>query len=112
MHQTSWPERPGRPFSLAADAFLILGLAAIATRAAPQVATAPRFVYGPGARGYGYSPSPRAATAPQQPAGAATSRPSAGSSTSSRPRTVGPGARNWATGNRVPLHRPWMRARD
>jgi hypothetical protein len=28
-----------------------------------------------------------------------------------RSRSVGPGARNWATGNRVPLHRPWMRPR-
>jgi hypothetical protein len=27
-------------------------------------------------------------------------------------RTVGPGARNWTTGRRSPLHRPWLRARD
>jgi hypothetical protein len=60
-------------------------------------ATAPRFVYGSGAQGFGYyaAPAPRAATA-------TTPR-------STTPSSVGPGARNWSTGRRSPLHRPWMR---
>ncbi len=63
-------------------------LAAVPTAA---LQAAPRFTYGNGAQGFGYYQN-RAQAAP-------------------RPRTVGPGARNWATGNRVPLARPWMNAR-
>jgi hypothetical protein len=34
------------------------------------------------------------------------------SSTAGAPgRPNGPGARNWTTGSRVPLHRPWLRPR-
>ena len=55
------------------------------------VQAAPRFTYSNGARGFGYYQA----------------RPQA----AARPQTVGPGARNWATGNRVPLARPWMNAR-
>ena len=62
-----------------------------------QQNAAPRFVYAPGAQGYTYYAAP---AAPRQPA-----------ATTNRPRTVGPGARNWATGNRVPLHRPWLSAK-
>lgn len=29
-----------------------------------------------------------------------------------RPRTVGPGARNWTTGQKLGLHKPWLRARN
>jgi hypothetical protein len=66
---------------------------------AQPAATAPRFVYGSGAQGVGYYPytAPRAATTP------AATRPAA-------PATVGPGVRNWSTGRRSPLHRPWLRA--
>ena len=65
-----------------------------------QVAVAaPRYVYGSGAQGFGYytTPAPQAAVA-------APSRPAAAPRSS-----VGPGARNWSTGRRSPLHRPWMR---
>jgi hypothetical protein len=60
-------------------------------------ATAPRFFYGSGAQGFGYyaAPAPRATTATAPRAAA--------------PSPVGPGARNWSTGRRSPLHRPWMR---
>jgi hypothetical protein len=69
------------------------------TIAAPTVA-AP-YYYGGGAQGFGYHVTP-------QPA----ARGPAQSAVRSRPATVGPGARNWATGNRVPLHRPWLRSRS
>lgn len=60
------------------------------------------YYYGGGAQGLGYYVTPQlqtaTATAPVQVA-------------ARRPQTVGPGARNWATGNRVPLHRPWLNSR-
>lgn len=76
-----------------------LSQASAASARAAQAATTPPFAYRPGPQGVGYyaSPAPRA-----------TPAPAAGN----RPRTVGPRARNWATGNRVPLHRPWMRAKN
>ncbi|MDX2038430.1 MAG: hypothetical protein SFX72_17425 [Isosphaeraceae bacterium] len=54
----------------------------------------PGFVYQQGAQGVGYYPAPPTRTV------------------SNVPRNVGPSARNWSTGNRVPMHRPWMRARN
>jgi hypothetical protein len=66
---------------------------------APQARAAqPRFVYASGARGAGYYPSP----GPRSAARAQT--------TSSR-RTVGPGVRDWTTGQRTNMHRPWLRSR-
>jgi hypothetical protein len=81
--------------------------------APPQTQTAPtatapgRYYYGPGFQGYGYYAVPGYQAAPAAPAQVAAARPSA-----PRSQTVGPGARNWATGNRVPLHRPWLRSRN
>ncbi len=62
----------------------------------------PPFIYGSGPQGFGYYPNPafQAAPAPVQQV-----------APQARPATVGPGARNWATGNRSPLHRPWLRSR-
>jgi len=59
----------------------------------------PTFFYGSGYQGFGYytAPAPQAAPA-AAPRAAVSSRSS-----------VGPGARNWSTGRRSPLHRPWMR---
>ena len=42
----------------------------------------------------------------QAPAGTRAQAPRA-----NRPRTVGPGSRDWSTGRRVALHRPWLRSR-
>ena len=58
----------------------------------------PRYVYGSGAQGFGYytAPAPQPAAAAPRPAAPARS-------------SVGPGVRNWSTGRRSPLHRPWMR---
>ncbi|APW60666.1 hypothetical protein [Paludisphaera borealis] len=71
-------------------------------QAAPAAAPAPYF-YGAGAQGFGYyvTPGLQAATAAAPVQVAAR-----------RPQTVGPGARNWATGSRVPLHRPWLKSRS
>jgi hypothetical protein len=74
-------------------------LAGGGAQARAQARPAP-FVYRAGPQGVGYYAAPAAA-----PVRAAAPAPAA------RPRSVGPGARNYATGNRVPLHRPWMRAR-
>lgn len=59
----------------------------------------PTFFYGSGYQGFGYytAPAPQATPA-AAPRAAVSSRSS-----------VGPGARNWSTGRRSPLHRPWMR---
>ncbi len=70
----------------------------VAIAQAPAAATAslPPFVYTSGAQGVGYyaSPAPRTA-APQARRGSST---------------VGPGVRNWTTGRRSPLHRPWLKS--
>jgi hypothetical protein len=66
-----------------------------------QAPASPRYTYATGPRGVGYYPT----SGPQ-----AVSRPSRPAATG-RPATVGPGARNWTTGNRISLHRPWLRSR-
>lgn len=86
---------------------LVLGVgvtAALARQAAP---VAP-FVYRSGPQGVGYYPAPAVAVAP---APARAVAPAPAPAQAQRPRTVGPGARNFSTGNRIPLHRPWLRAR-
>lgn len=78
---------------------LLLGLAgsvALMGRAEAQGA-APRFVYGAGAQGVGYY----RATGPAPVVASRTARP----------RTVGLGARDWSTGRRQRLHKPWMHSR-
>lgn len=92
-----------------AGVLLLGGLASLVLLArsvqAAQSAPSPApYYYGGGAQGVGYYVTPQlkaataTATAPVQIA-------------ARRPQTVGPGARNWATGNRVPLHRPWLNSR-
>ncbi len=93
-----------------AGGVLPLGLASARLARAAQAAQAasnPPYVYQSGAQGTGYyvSTPSRPGPAPLAPARRA---PAAGN----RPRTVGPGARNWATGSRVPLSRPWLHAID
>ena len=66
---------------------------------AQAAAAAPRYVYTSGPQGFGYYTAPQVAAAPApRPAAAPAPRSS-----------VGPGVRNWSTGRRSPLHRPWMR---
>lgn len=76
---------------------------------AQAVASAP-FVHGLGPQGLGYYAVPGVAAAAAGPR--LTVPTQARASTSSGGRSVGPGARNWATGNRVPSHRPWLRSRS
>ena len=73
-----------------------MALEVVIAQAQAAAAASPRFVYTSGAQGVGYyaSPAPRTA-APQ-------ARPSSS--------TVGPGVRNWSTGRRSPLHRPWLKS--
>jgi hypothetical protein len=107
MHQSSAIARPGPGVSGVglilvgiSAGVLLLGLVSAAPARAAQAIPVPPFVYQSGPQGLGYYPNPAAVRA----------APAA----SSRPRTVGhsPRSRNWATGNRSPLPRPWMRARD
>ncbi len=71
-------------------------LEAVISQAQAAATASPRFVYASGAQGVGYyaSPAPRTA-APQARSGSGT---------------VGPGVRNWTTGRRSPLHRPWLKS--
>lgn len=71
-----------------------------------QAAASAPFVQGLGPQGFGFYAAPGAAAAPAAPrlAVPAQTRPAG--------RSVGPGVRNWATGNRVPSHRPWLRSRS
>lgn len=93
---------PAAETPVVSQPLLLASLVALEPSLATQAAQTPRFVYRQGSQGVGYYASPTA-----QPAPAA-----AGTTVASRSRTVGPNNRNWATGNRVPLHRPWMRARN
>jgi hypothetical protein len=77
------------------------GLLAGAAALARQAPAAP-FVYRTGPQGVGFYAAPAAS-----PGRVVANAPAP----AARPRTVGPGARNFSTGNRVPLHRPWLRAR-
>lgn len=101
MQPTTCLVRPVRGSWLGGIAtVLLVGSTTLAALAASQGGSTPRFTYGSGARGVGYQAT---RSMPSQAA-----RPAAASA---RPATVGPGARNWATGNRVPLHRPWLSSR-
>jgi hypothetical protein len=106
---SSIPVRPGLLArgaglsALALPAFvLILGSVAAESASAAQAAAAPPFVYQSGPQGSGYYANPAARTA--------TARATVASAR--RPRTVGPGARDWSTGRRSRLPRPWLQARD
>ena len=74
------------------------GAMLVAMQANPQ---APRFVYAAGPQGVRYyaSPGPQAAAQPRTQAAAA------------RPRSVGPGTRDWTTGQKLGSHKPWLRSR-
>jgi hypothetical protein len=71
-------------------------------------ATVPRFTYGAGAQGFGYYANPRTATATQP---VTTTRTPARTQQGAG-RIVGPGARDWTTGRRGRLHKPWLRPMD
>lgn len=74
-----------------------------AAQAAAQAA-GPRYVYASGFQGVRYYPNTGAA-AGARPAAAAP-RTSAARGTS-----VGPGVRDWSTGRRGRLHKPWLQPR-
>lgn len=113
------------PLSRSIARRLVIGAASLATAAAvaaaaQAVATSP-YVYGYGPQGLGYYlvPGAPAAVAPTAPAAvAAPARPTLTvparqpSRSTSSGGSVGPGSRNFATGNRVPSHRPWLRSRS
>lgn len=69
---------------------------------------APRYVYASGFNGVQYygNPGVQAAIANAAPAPRTTRNSGA------RPRTVGPGVRDWTTGQRLGSHKPWIRARS
>ena len=64
-----------------------------------QAAAAPRFSYASGAQGTRYYPQAQRPAA--RPAQAASNRGS----------SVGPGVRDWSTGRKGRLHKPWMSGR-
>ena len=79
--------------------------------AAFQGGGSPRFTYASGSQGVRYYANSgvraaNAAPAPRFSGGNARARGGG-----SRPRTVGPGARDWGTGQNLGLHRPWLRSR-
>ncbi|AMV38286.1 hypothetical protein [Planctomyces sp. SH-PL62] len=92
-------------------AALAVWTAALAGAAAFQAPAQAPYIYGYGPQGLGYYavpgvvPAPAVAPRLTVPTQARPSAPAAG-------RSVGPGSRNWATGNRVPSHRPWLRSRS
>ena len=106
-------------FSLALGALCALGylgqtraLAQPASRGA--VAPGPRYLYRPGNSGFGYynysNPGTAPATAPA-PAGGPTTRtfrvPASGSSNTGARR-----GRDWSTGRRMTIAKPWLRPMD
>ena len=105
------PATPPSPGHQACRVVVLVGISAGAMLLDPgsteparaaQAASAPPFVYRSGPQGFGYYASPAPPTTPVRAATAARNQPG----------SVGPGARNWATGRRSPLHRPWMQARS
>lgn len=83
--------------------------------AADEGSASPRFVYAAGSQGVGYYANPGPQSAPPAAAGArAVSPPRSSASatrSSSRPSTVGPGARDFSTGRRSRLAKPWLPSR-
>ena len=67
-------------------------------------AASPRFVYASGFQGVGYYANPGTVTRARQAPAPTFS--------SSRPaQSVGPGVRDWSTGRRGRLHKPWLQPR-
>jgi hypothetical protein len=130
-------KRIGRQLAIATAGLLAAatwGAGSVSAQAQPaqaaQTVTQPMYVYMLGPQGYGYYyVAPQVQTTPvAQPAPATQPAPVRQSQTAPPAQTivpsraanptqystgqrVGPGIRNWATGNRVPLHRPWLNAR-
>ena len=102
---------PASKMGLTAGMFLLGGLAGLflvsraEAEAAMAQAAAPRFVYASGFQGVGYYANPGTATATQ-----ARSAPAPRTS-ASRGTSVGPGVRDWSTGRRGRLHKPWLQPR-
>jgi hypothetical protein len=79
-----------------------------------EVASGPRYIYGPGYYGFGYYATTGPETAPlaTQAAPAYSGAPSATVDGSMSGHTVGWMHRDWTTGRSSPLSRPWLRPRD
>ena len=112
--------RPRRPDRFATATFKVP--LEFATTTAPQptapqgeVASGPRYIYGPGYYGYGYYayPGPETVPQPAQKTPGSYGTPSSYSSVGSMSgHTVGWMHRDWSTGRDSPLAKPWMRPRD
>ncbi|MDG3002836.1 hypothetical protein [Paludisphaera mucosa] len=111
MLRSSFVKRIVPSLALAATALFAIAIGPLGVSAAlAQAASAP-FVFGFGPQGLNYYAAPGVAAAPVA-APRLTVPTQTRAATSSGSRSVGPGARNWATGNRVPSHRPWLRSRS
>jgi hypothetical protein len=104
-------------FTLALGGFCALGyLAQTTAQAQPArrgaVAPSPRYVYGPGYAGFGYYNYSAPGTAPAAaPPSAPTTRtfrvPASGSSNTGARR-----GRDWSTGRRMTIAKPWLKPMD
>ncbi|WZO97411.1 hypothetical protein EP7_004443 [Isosphaeraceae bacterium EP7] len=81
--------------TMAVGVLILGGLAGLATAA--YQGAAPRFVYASGAQGVRYYANPGARAVTQAPP--------------AQRRTVGPGTRDWTSGRRLGMHKPWLQSR-
>lgn len=79
--------------------------------AAFQGGGSPRFIYASGSQGVRYYANSGARAANAAPAPRFSGGNARAQGGGSRARTVGPGVRDWGTGQRLGLHRPWLRSR-
>ncbi len=92
----------------------------VAAPVASDGAASPRYIYAAGYQGVGYYANPGPQSAPPSATGPRQALPPTFSGSSSRssarssssPRTVGPGARDWTTGRRSRLPKPWLKPMD
>ncbi len=107
--------RSGSPVTFKVPLEFVTMSTPVATAPEGSVAAQPRYIYGPGAYGYGYYAYPGPETLPQPTASAptysgtptyyGTRDPMAG-------HTVGWMHKDWTTGRSSPLAKPWLRPMD
>jgi nucleoside-diphosphate-sugar epimerase len=96
--------RPSSPAPMPPAYASAEAMAPEALEAAQAARGAPRFVYASGFQGVGYYANPGTVTTARQ-------APAPTFSGASRGQSVGPGVRDWSTGRRGRLHKPWLQPR-
>jgi len=112
---TGFSGKSGSPMTFKVPLEFVVSSTPAPTAPEGSVSAEPRYIYGPGAYGYGYYAYPGPETLPQPAASTPTyyrTPTYSGSPGSMSGHTVGWMHRDWSTGRTNALAKPWMRPND